>query len=419
VGLDRAIIERVRDPLVHLVRNAIDHGIELPEKRVAAGKPPGGTVRVSAAMHGASMEVVVADDGAGIDRDLLRRRAEARGLRVPEENDVATLVFAPGVSTATAVTELSGRGVGLDAVRAAVEGMRGNVTVTSAPGNGTRFRLALPLTLTTLRVVLFLVGEQIYALNSTWLERFMRLDPAQVMRSGGRPALRIDGRSVPLIRLADVLGERLNSSEMPRSVLLLDARGVRLALAVDELLEERDIVLRSLGPRLNGHRLVAGVTLLEDGTIALALRGSVVAEEALALASRPSNAAGSDAAGQLTKRILLVDDSVTTRALERSILEAAGYDVITAGDGAAAWKLLERETVDVVVSDVDMPEMNGFALVEAIRGSSRLRDLPIILVTGRENEADRAHGLEAGADAYMTKAGFRQEALIEAIGELV
>lgn len=421
VGIDRAIIERLRDPLVHLVRNAIDHGIEVPARRRSAGKAPGGVVRVSAAMHGSNIDVAVADDGCGIDRDELGRRARAGGFTVPEGSDIATIAFLPGVSTASAVTGLSGRGVGLDAVRAASEAMRGDVTVRSDPGKGTRFTLTLPHTLTTIRVVLFASGGQVYALNSAWVERFIRIDPTQVVRSGGRPMLLIGERAVPLVSFAEIVGERRDpSADLPRMAILADTRGVRLALAVDELIEERDVLVRPLGPRLSGLRLVFGASILADGSIALVLRGSAVAEEAVALTKRATSApviADRPAA----KRVLLVDDSVTTRALERSILEAAGFDVLTAADGAAAWRILEGTDVgvDIVVSDVDMPEMDGFALVEAIRASQRLRDLPIILVTARESDADRQRGLEAGADAYITKSAFRQEALLEAIGELL
>jgi two-component system chemotaxis sensor kinase CheA len=416
IGLDRTIVERVRDPLVHLVRNAVDHGIESPEERRAAGKSPAGTIRLGAALHAGHVVISVADDGRGIDGAGLQRRAKERGLD-QSGIDAAALAFLPGISTAATVTGRSGRGVGLDAVRTDVEALRGTVSVSSEPGAGTRFTLTLPFTLTTMRVVLFAVDGQTFAINAAWVRRFVRIEPETRCTVQGRPMLLNGGAPIPLVALADVLGT--GGEREPRMAILLDGFGAPLALAVDRLLDERDIVFRSLGPRLLGAKYVSGASILGDGSIALILRGSVVAADAVALArrARPEVPVTADAA---PKRILLVDDSVTTRALERSILEAAGYDVLTAADGDDAWQLLSAdETVDLVVSDVDMPRMDGFALVETLRNSARHRDVPVILVTARDSEADRRRGLEAGADAYIVKSGFRQETLLDAIGELV
>jgi len=420
IGLDRTIVERVRDPLVHLVRNAIDHGIEDPATRIAGGKPAEGTVRLSAALHAGRVEVVVSDDGRGIDRAALRRRARERGLELSDAEDAASIVFMPGISTAAAVTGRSGRGVGLDAVRTEIEAIRGTVSVASEPNAGTRFTLTLPFTLTTMRVVLFRVGAQTYALNSAWITRFVRIDPARVASVQGRPVVLVEADALPLVACADVLGIDDAGSREPAAAIVIDALGTPLALAVDDVIDERDVVFRSLGPRLLALKHVSGASILGDGSLALILRGSVVAEDAVALAQRSRRAPVAVSAPAAPKRILLVDDSVTTRALERSILEAAGYDVATAADGDQAWQLLEADAaVDLVVSDVDMPRMDGFALVSAIRGSSRLREVPVILVTARESDADRQRGLDAGADAYIVKGGFRQEALLDAIEELV
>lgn len=418
-GLDRAIFDRLRDPLVHLVRNAVDHGIETPEQRAARGKPAQGTVRLGAALHGGQLEITVSDDGGGIDVPALQRRARERGIALGGDDEGTHLVFLPGLSTAATVTGRSGRGVGLDAVRAEIEALRGTVRVSSTPRVGTRFTLTLPFTLTRLRVVLFRCGGQVYAVNSAWVERFIRVAPERVTTVQGRPMLLTDGAPLALVSFAEVVGLDAERRDPPRFAIAIDALGKPLALAVDELLDERDLSFRPLGRRLRGARYVSGAAILGDGSLALVLRGTAIAQDAIAVAQRTRSAPLAAPEASAPRRVLLVDDSVTTRALERSILEAAGYDVVTAADGVKAWELLEGESVDVVVSDVDMPQMDGFALVETIRRSPRLRDLPIVLVTARESDADRQRGLDAGADAYIVKSGFRQEALIEAIGDLL
>ena len=415
VGIDRVIADRLRDPLVHLIRNAVDHGIESPEERARCGKRPEGTVRVSAVPKLRSLEVRISDDGCGLNREQLRQRVRERGIDLSEE-ELPQAVFLPGVSTAANVTHLSGRGVGLDVVRAEVEAMSGNVEVRSSP-NGTAFVLNLPLTITTYRVMLVSTGAHTFGLNLTSIDRVIRIDPGTIASVEGRQVLLLDNGVIPLVPLAAVIGAEA-SAEPPQIALILRRGGAQaVALAVDSLIDEREIYLRRLGPRLAALPLVSGAAIATDGSIALILRASNVVERALELRSARVASPATEAA-PAAKRVLLVDDSITTRTLERSILEAAGYDVLTASDGAAAWTLLGEQTVDLVVSDVDMPHMNGFALVEAVRASTTLRELPVILVTARENESDRQRGLEIGADAYIVKSSFRQEELLDAIGAL-
>ena len=412
LGIDRAIAERLRDPLVHLVRNAIDHGIESPSARRTAGKAAHGTITIGAEVHAGRVLVTVADDGRGIDRDEIRRRARARGVSFADDDDVATAIFLPGLSTASQVTGRSGRGVGLDAVRSEIEALRGTVSVSSTEGSGSHFVLSLPFTLTKMRVIAFRVDDQIYALNVAYIERTVRIDPERVTSIEGAPVLMVGDRALRLIAFADVLGREPGGA---RFALLVQALGTPFALAVDELLGEQHIPFRALPPRLAALPLISGATVLADGTIALVLRGSGVVDQALKTHRR----VGGQENGRGAKRVLLVDDSATTRALEQSILETAGYEVLTAADGREAWQLLERSEVDLVVSDVDMPEMDGFALVEAVRRSTKLRDLPVVLVTARDRDEDRQRGLDAGADAYIAKSAFRQETLLDAIGQLL
>jgi two-component system chemotaxis sensor kinase CheA len=422
VGVDRAILERLRDPLVHLIRNAIDHGIESPQTRVQLGKPAHGTIRLAARPKGGALEVSVADDGRGFDFEALRQRARERGIALEPGEDVARAAFLPGLSTAASVSDLSGRGVGLDVVRTEIEALGGTVNVTSTPNAGAHFLFALPFTLSTIRAILCHAAGQPFGIGVTAIDRVVRLDTERVATVEGRPVLLTGDGPLPLVPLRAVLGlDEPVDDDHDGIAIVVRNRNRTVALSVDGLIDELQVNYRTLGPRLHALPHVAGATIAADGSIVLILRSSSVIEAALAMARtlRAALPAAATLPAAAPKHILLVDDSVTTRALERSILEAAGFDVTTAADGRAAWALLNEHPVDLVVSDVDMPTMDGFALVEAIRGSSAMQELPVILVTARENEADRRRGLDAGADAYIVKSSFRQEELLDTIGALV
>jgi two-component system, chemotaxis family, sensor kinase CheA len=419
LGVDRMTLERLRDPLVALVRNAIDHGIELPDERVRLGKPAEGTIRLRARPKARNFELTVSDDGRGLDMERLRRRLRERGLAGETDEDLARAVFLPGVSTAAIVTHLSGRGVGLDVVRTEVEALGGTAEVSQTDAGGTTFLLSLPLTITTLRVIVVEDAGQTFGISVAAVDRVERITEGNVAFAEGRSVLLTGGAAMPLVPLHAVLGIPAPAKPVPRrTALILGLRNHFVAISVDALLDEREVHLRSLGPRLNALPHIAGAALGGDGAIALILRSSIVIESALRTAQTLRNAPVEAPAPAPPKRVLLVDDSVTTRTLERSILEAAGYAVITAADGRDAWTQLSDESIDLVVSDVDMPIMDGIALVEAIRASTALRELPVILVTARESERDRQRGLEAGADAYIVKSSFRQEELLDAIGAL-
>jgi two-component system chemotaxis sensor kinase CheA len=372
------------------------------------------------------VEVVVQDDGRGLDREALREQARRRRLPEPaDEADLLRLVFLPGLSTARLITDVSGRGVGLDVVKSRVEALHGTVGLASVAGAGTRFTLTVPLTLTTLRAVLVGVGGQTFAFAGTNVDRLVRARAGQLRSVAGRPVLALGGPPLPLASLGDVLGlasgylptaESLGDRALP--VVLVTAGDRALAFAVDEFLAEQEVVVKSLGARIRHLRHVAGATLLPSGKIALVLNAANLVRTALVRAPAPAPEPA-EAAAPTRKRLLVVDDSVTTRALEKSILEAAGYEVLAAADGRAAWQLLQEEAVDLVVSDVDMPGMDGFALTEAVRGTARFCDLPVVLVTARESEPDKARGSAVGADAYLVKSAFDQKNLLETIAQLL
>jgi two-component system chemotaxis sensor kinase CheA len=421
VELDRAVAERLKDPLLHLVRNAVDHGIEAPPERAAAGKPPAGLITVSAALKGAQVEIAVSDDGRGLDRARIREEARARGLpESVEDRDLLALVFHPGLSTARTVTAVSGRGVGLDVVKSQVNALHGTVSLESVAGVGTTFSLTVPLTVTLIRALLVEAAGRTFALATTQVMSLRRLIPGEVRNVGGREMLAAIHGLLPLVSLAEALGLPAPRRDRGQGgfVVLVEAGTSRVAFVVDELFSEQDLVVTGLGRRLRRVPNVAGCALLEDGGIALILSAAELAESALqAPAGRLLVAAAAPAA--IRKRILVADDSVTTRTLEKTILEEAGYEVLVAADGHQAWRILQEEAIDLLVADVEMPGMDGFTLTDTLRHSTTLGRTPVVLVTSLSTDKDRARGLEVGADAYIVKGAFDRSSLLEAVGQLL
>jgi two-component system chemotaxis sensor kinase CheA len=421
VELDRSVLEGLKDPLRHLVRNAVGHGAEPPAERRAAGKPPRARVTVGATLRGAQVEVTVQDDGRGLDLEALRGAVRRAGLPEPaDERELAQRIFLPGLSTSPTVTDVSGRGMGLDVVKNHVEALHGTVEVRPAAGAGTRFTLTVPLTLTTLRAVLVSAGGQTYALAGTNVQHVVRVAPEELRQVAGRRMLSLGGAPLPVASLAAVLGvsapPAAGVGKLP--ALVVAAGEKRVVLLVEAVLAEQEIVVKSLGARVQRLRHVSGATLLPAGRVALLLNAAGVARTALGTTEVALHTPA-PAAAPAPKRLLVADDSLTTRTLEKTILEAAGYEVVTAPDGAAAWRLLQERGADLLVSDVEMPLMDGFALTEAVRASPRFRALPVVLVTGRASDEDRERGLRAGADAYLVKSGFDQRALLETIARLL
>ncbi len=421
VELDRAVLDALRPSLLQLVRNAIDHGIEPPDRRARAGKPEQATIALTAALRGSEVVITVEDDGQGIDLDAIRAQLRRRKLPEPErEQDLARSVFLPGFSTARLITDVSGRGVGLDVVKRAVEALRGSVDLTFQRGQGTRFSLVVPLTLTTLRGLLMDVQGQTFVLPGTVVQRLLRVGEDDIRSVGGVQTVTLDGAAVQVAPLWELLGRgRAEPKPGKVPIVVVRAQGCSLGLAVDELIEERDVVVKSLGPRLRAVRSVSGATVLPNGRLALILNAAEIVSRARQRAST-ATIVGAAAGEKVDKRVvLLVDDSITTRTLERSILESAGYVVRVAVDGQEAWRSLQEHGADLVVSDVEMPEMDGFSLTEIIRSSARFRNLPVVLVTALSSEADKARGLSVGANAYLVKSTFDQANLLETVAQLL
>jgi len=423
VQADRAVLVQIRDALLHLVRNAIDHGIEPPAVRRARGKPEEGLIRISAELVGDRITVTVADDGGGIDVVAIRRQLAARGEELPSgDRAVARRLFAGGTSTRQSATDISGRGVGLDAVRAAAERVRGSVEMSWTTGVGTTFTIEAPLTLATVRVVVARVGKTFVAIPAAYIERLLRVAATELRTVEGRLAIETNAGPTPLASVASVLGPPLTDKPIGAAVhLVLVRAGVRrVALRVDELLEEVEVVVRPIRARGRANvPHVSGAAMLASGTVAIVLDVMAATATALGLPGEQLSTEREIADAAPRRRVLVVDDSITTRTLEASVLEAAGYEVLTAVDGADGWRVLQERGADLVVSDVEMPRMDGLQLTETLRASTRFRETPVVLVTALESAEHRARGLEVGADAYLAKSSFEQQSLLNTVRELL
>jgi two-component system chemotaxis sensor kinase CheA len=431
VELDRAVLDGLRDPLLHLVRNAVDHGLEPPAEREAAGKPRRGTVTVRAVRRGPEILVSVADDGAGLDLRRLRERAGEPALG---DEDAADLIFRPGLSTSRAVTDISGRGVGLDVVRTGVEALRGRVEVASRRGHGTTFTVAVPLTLAVVPCVLVAAGGERYALP-THATRTLVEDPrGRAAAPEGSDAILLAGRVVPLGSLAAVVGASPAVRAGGPALVLEGAAGRLHALQVDEVLGQRDVTVEELGRVLPRSALVAGASIEPDGTVLCVLDPVAVVERAARTApapaqAPPAHAQASAAPGTVapaaapapdgTPSVLVVDDVATIRALQRAMLERGGYRVQTARDGQEALELLRAARPDLLVTDVEMPRLDGPGLCRAVRATPGLASLPVLVVTANEDEGTHRRALEAGADGYLLKTRLTERRLLDAVASLL
>jgi two-component system chemotaxis sensor kinase CheA len=425
--LDRGVLAQLSDPLLHLVRNAVDHGIESPAERVAAGKPEQGVVRLHAMQLGSDVIVTISDDGRGIDVDRVRSVASRQGMDASTlaDEEALYLIFRSGFSTASFVSDISGRGVGLDVVRANVEATRGRIEIRTELGGGSEFRIIVPITLVVLPCLLVRAGGQRHAIPMHSI--LVTQAEGAESRSEGWPVVWTDSKPVPLSNLATTLGLAPDET----GPIIVVAGIIRShAFRVGELIGQRDVVIKSLSRLLPRLDVLAGASVEPDGTILLVLDVPGLIDRArltrtrLGQASDPSSeqaAAPGAATMGLTARakLLVVDDAMTVRELQRSILERAGYEVLTAVDGVEAMARLAEGPVDLVLTDVEMPRMDGFALTEAIRAQATRRNVPILILTSRASEADRQRGLEVGADGYIIKSAFNEASLVSAVERLL
>ncbi|MCC7445759.1 MAG: hybrid sensor histidine kinase/response regulator [Anaerolineae bacterium] len=426
VELDKKVLEMLKDPLLHLLRNAVAHGIENEADRVAQGKPVVGQITVAVQQRGGEVRVSVSDDGRGFNLDALRSAAEAHGSPAITDNasasEIINLAFLPGVSTAQQVTTLAGRGVGLDVVKRCLEAIQGRILVDSTPGKGTTIQLLVPTSVTMTRGLLVRVGTEEYMLPLLAVEKIIELHADSIFTIEGQPAVNIDGKPLPLASLATILKraqpEHKKAEKLPAVIICVAEQ--RLVLVVDEIVTEQELAVMPLGKLLRRVRNVTGAALLGDGRPVIILNTADLVKVAKAAEVRhiPLRKRAAEDVKPIP-HILVVDDSITTRTLEKNILEAAGFHVYTATDGTGAIRQLGEHPVDLVVTDVQMPQMDGISLTRHLRDSIEFNNLPVILVTSLETREDREQGMMAGANAYIVKRGFDQAELLATIQQLL
>ncbi|MBZ9783803.1 hybrid sensor histidine kinase/response regulator [Pseudomonas sp. REP124] len=428
--VDRDVLEKLEAPLTHLLRNAVDHGIETPEQRLLAGKPEEGLIRLRASHQAGLLVLELSDDGNGVDLEKVRRSVVERQLSPPEtaaqlsEEELLTFLFLPGFSLREKVTEVSGRGVGLDAVQHMVRQLRGAVELEQTAGEGSRFHLEVPLTLSVVRSLVVEVGGEAYAFPLAHIERMCDLEPSDIVQVEGRQHFWHEGRHVGLVAASQLLHRPASqNNQQTLKVVVIRERDTAYGVAVERFIGERTLVVLPLDERLGKVQDISAGALLDDGSVVLI----VDVEDMLRSVDKLLNTGrleriarqGGQAVEAARKRILVVDDSLTVRELQRKLLLNRGYDVAVAVDGMDGWNALRSENFDLLITDIDMPRMDGIELVSLLRRDNRLQSLPVMVVSYKDREEDRRRGLDAGADYYLAKASFHDDALLDAVDELI
>ncbi len=426
IELDKRILEGLKDPMVHLITNCIDHGIEQPDERKKSGKNEDGTINITAAAVGGYIEIAVEDDGRGISVDKIKERALKNGLVTDDmllalsKEQLINFVFEPGFSTSDIITDISGRGVGMDIVKKNIGDLNGLISIQSEYGKGSRITIRVPLTLVTVRVILIDISGEVCALPETAIDRILSVKEEQIFTIGDSEVFRESGDILPIGRLSNILGFSRKEDEDADNeypAIIIEGSEKKAAFIVDNIIGSETIILKNLTFPLTKVRNVSGAALLGDGRIAIVLNPSDIIDSMKAVKPLPIKRIKEKEIEK--KSVLVVDDSITTRTLEKNILESSGYDVTLAVDGLDAYNKLQKNIFDIIVLDVQMPNMDGFAFTEKTRNTEEFSNIPIILVTSLESEADKRRGIEVGADAYIVKRTFDQSNLLETIKRLI
>lgn len=430
--IDRRILEAMKDPIVHLVRNCIDHGIESKDERVKLKKEEYGTLTISIASDAdQKIKIILEDDGRGINREKLISSAVKSGTIKAEavdsmnEQEINMLIFASGVSTSPFITDVSGRGLGMAIVLEKITGLGGNIALESVAHKGTKFTITLPQTLATFKGILVKASDSLFMIPTTAIFKALKIAPDDISTVESKNTIRLNNEIVGIVSLADVLGVRKRHSKQKSNFLqglALQIVQKKLVFVVDEVLGEHEGIVKSLGPQLKHVNNIAGATLLGDGKIVPVLQIAELINAAIGKSfttdfDHEEKHENSDA--DVQKRILLAEDSITIRNMMRNYLETAGFDVVTAVDGQDAFEHLQSERFDIVVTDIEMPRMNGIQLTAKIKEHAALSHLPVVLVTALESKDDRKRGMEAGANAYIIKSSFEKSNLIDTINRLI
>jgi two-component system chemotaxis sensor kinase CheA len=436
--IDKRILEELKDPLIHLIRNSINHGIGKPKERLLENKPVRGTIILAfAAKESGQVEITLSDDGKGINKDLVLKAAIKSGIlskeaaQKLEPKEVLNLIYHSGLSTSSIITDISGHGLGLSIVQEKVNKLNGNIFVETEAKRGAAFRILLPMTLATFRGILVKVQEFMYIIPTMNVERVMKVKQEEIKTVENHETILINDQIISVVDLGKALGlpehkqagrtkmeQSLEDSGQMRLVVLVSGE-YRIAFKVDEVDDEQQVLVKGLGKLLNRVRNISGATILGTGKVVPVLNISDLMKSAIKIKGGKSDVSSDELPGTKAGKILVAEDSITSRTLIKNILETAGYLVTTAVDGADAFTKARTVDFDLVVSDVDMPKLNGFELTEKIRGDKKLNEIPVILLTALESREDREHGIEAGADAYIVKSSFDQGNLLEIIKKLI
>ncbi|WP_432735683.1 hybrid sensor histidine kinase/response regulator [Maridesulfovibrio sp. FT414] len=428
VRIDRRILEMLHDPLMHMVRNSVDHGIEPPAERAAAGKATMGHISFSITQTDRDVvKIVYADDGRGVDCDKLRARSVVQGLFSEEEagrmdrRSILDLVFVSGISTSDIITDISGRGLGMAIVRDKIESLGGSVVVASPDGRGFRLVMNIPVALTSFRGIVVESGGSVFVVPKAGVRKVLLARQDDIATAGGRETIVYSGRPIPLVSLTDILELSSADTEKKSFPVLIMGKGRKtVGISMEDLLGEQDVMAKSMGPMLKRVRNVSGISMLGSGRLAPILHGPDMVRTALGISSGHRRQAFTHLIGvRERKTVLVAEDSITSRMLLKNVLEAAGYNVHTAVDGRDALNMIRQELPDILVSDVEMPHMDGFTLTASVRKMAQGGRLPIVLVTSLGSQEDRERGVEAGADAYIIKSSFDQGTLLDVIGRLI
>jgi two-component system chemotaxis sensor kinase CheA len=442
IELDKRILSQIRDPLIHLLRNSVDHGMETPEQREQLGKAKRGSVGISVAqIDGNIVEMRVSDDGKGIDVEKVKQSAVKMGFITAEEatkmsyEEGLSLIFKSQLSTSQIITEISGRGIGLSVVEENIKQLGGRLKIETELGKGTTFVITLPVTMATFRGVLVDVAAKTFVLPTTSIDRVVRVKKDEIKPVEGNNTMLLGDSLIPVCQMEDVLElpalvkkQNDDAKDKLMTVAILGAGDNRIGFVVDEVLEEQEVLVKSLGPVFAGVRNVSGVTILGSGKVVPILNSSDMLKSSRKHRSMKAKKQGTAPKAAMhqkgkkansDKKILVVDDTLTARILLRNIFESAGFTIKTANHGGEALNALRTESFDLVVTDIEMPVMNGFELTEEIRKEAKFSELPVIMVTSMTSREDRERGVAVGANAYFVKSSFDQSNLLDVIASLV
>jgi two-component system chemotaxis sensor kinase CheA len=436
--IDKRILEELKEPLIHLIRNSIDHGIGKPAERILQNKPPRGSITLEfVSKDNGQVEVTVSDDGIGINKDLILKAAIKSGVISKEAagklalKDILNLIYQSGVTTSSIITEISGRGLGLPIVREKVEKLNGRISMESETNQGTTFRILMPMTLATFRGIVVKVKDSLFILPTLNIDRVMKVELEEIKTVENQETLYIDDQIISLVDLRKVLGlsehkysrtGNVDSGKVDSNkicVIVIVYAELRVAFKVDEIVDEQQVLVKGLGKLLNRIPNISGATILGSGQVVPVLNIRDLMKSALKVKGKKGKTPADYILVPKTGKILVVEDSITSRTLLKNILETAGYHVTTSIDGAEAFTKARTGDFDIIVSDVDLPKLNGFELTLKIKSDKKLSETPVVLVTSLESPDDRERGTEVGADAYLIKSSFDQTNLLEIIKKLI